>query len=335
MPVGCLLVNLGTPESCTVRSVRKYLREFLSDPRVISAPWPIRQALLYGVILPFRPYKVTEAYRAVWDTSRGSPLRYHSVDLQNALSQALGDSIRVRVAMRYGSPNWQDALDELLSMSLDKLIVIPLFPQYASATTGSVMEQVFQMLSRQTAIPSVECINDFFAEEGYIRALAASVQPYLSNSDHLLMSFHGLPVKELKAVEASVCDQSKPCPAIHAGNRSCYRAQCYATARAVSAQLGLAENEYSVSFQSRLGRLPWIEPYTDAYLSTLRDQGVERLAVACPSFTVDCLETLEEIGMQAAETWRELGGESLTLIPALNSQKVWVDALAQRIRHSA
>lgn len=346
--IGLLLVNLGTPEAPDVPSVRRFLKAFLSDPDVIQLPALLRWLLLHCFILPIRPYRTAEAYRAIW-TKNGSPLQLHSQQLQAALQQLLGKKYLVALGMRYSTPHLTQAVDTLLNHPCRDIRVIPLFPQYATATTGSIKRVIDNHLAkRQTASSNVKLTfcNDFFDQSDYSNALAHLMKPTLDRfkPDKLLLSYHGLPVNQVK----SNCNQMQPYPALeqeallpcassnapcpnqplHAGNRYCYRAQCYATSRAIAHKLGLGSEDYIVTFQSRLGRTPWIQPYTDKMLEELAAQQVKRLAVACPSFVTDCLETLEEIGIRAKNRWKQLGGEALELIPCLNTQANWVKALA-------
>jgi ferrochelatase len=333
---GALLVNLGTPDAPTTRAVRRYLREFLSDPRVIDIAPIARALLLYGVILPFRPKKSAAAYRQIW-TERGSPLLFHTQDLTAAVSQRLGPNWRVAMAMRYGNPGLDTALTALQQAGVDRIVVVPLYPQYASSSTGSSLERLYTLAGAMPVTPPLQTVPDFYADPGFLDAAAAIARPRLAEfrADHVLMSFHGLPERQIRATDLghSHClGAADCCAAIVSANRSCYRAQSYATARLLAQRLELAPDATSVAFQSRLGRTPWIKPWTDEALVDLAKRGVRRLAVMCPSFVADCLETLEEIGIRADETFREAGGEALTLIPCVNSDPRWVDAVARMLR---
>lgn len=332
MKHGILLVNLGTPDSPSVKDVRKYLRQFLSDPRVIDLPLLPRLLLLYGVILPFRPFKTAKAYQTIWDKAKGSPLRYLSENFTQHLQHALGDRFVVKLAMRYGNPTIKEAL-LAMENQVSKLTIIPMYPQFAASTTSSVIDACFQHLGKQWNMPDVAVISQYCDKDWYINALASRTKPYLDEFKpcHTLMSFHGLPVRQLQKSEANVCDRHTPCPKVSDSNYFCYRAQCYQTAASLADSLNLSDQDYSVSFQSRLGKIPWIEPYTDQILAQLRAKGVKRLSVVCPSFVTDCLETLEEIGIGIREQWLSLGGEAFQLVPALNDSDVWVRALAGAI----
>ena len=326
--LGVLLVNLGTPDDPSTGAVRRYLREFLGDPRVLDMNPLGRFLLLELVILPWRPRHSAEAYRAVWDAERGSPLLYHSQDLAAAVAAELGLEWRVALAMRYGRPSIAAALDELEAAGVTRIVVVPLYPQYASSTTGSTAARVFELAAQRPAVPQLVVAPDFYADPGYVAAVAAVARPRLeeAGADHVLFSMHGLPERHLAATDLDPTAGGRClkdpgcCDRIDAGNRRCYRAQCYASARAIAAALGLADGAWSVAFQSRLGRVPWIRPYTDETLAALaRERGVRRVAVLCPSFVSDCLETLEEIGRGGEEQFVEAGGEALTLVPCLNS----------------
>lgn len=329
MQKGLLLINLGTPENCDVSAVRTYLSEFLSDPRVIDLPAPLRYLLLYGVILPFRPKKTAKAYQSVW-TKQGSPLLVFNQRLAEKLQVALGDSWSVALGMRYGQPSIENALAQL--NHCDALTLLPLFPQYASASTGSAIEKALRIIANLRVSPSLTVIRDFYDNPGFIEAQAGLIKPFISDSEHLLFSFHGLPERHLqKEGCTNVCSEACPSPA--AKRESCYRAQCYATAQELAKSLSLPHNYWSVAFQSRLGKTPWIQPYTDERLPHLASTGIKRLLICCPSFTTDCLETLEEIGMQAKEQWDDLQGERLTLVPCVNDDDAWVKGI-QKIIHS-
>lgn len=318
---GLLLINIGSPVSPDVPAVRRYLREFLSDKRIIDLPLPLRLILLYGFILPFRPKRSAHAYQAIW-TEEGAPLITHSQALAHAVQEKLGAKYKVVVGMRYGAPSISSALDQL--KNCEHITVLPLYPQYSSAATGSSIEEVLQTLAPKAIFPSLTIIRDFYKHPAFLHAQAEQIKPYVKHHDYLLFSYHGLPENQLKKGGCKpVCVTA--CPPLSATNQGCYRAQCLQTSAQLAKMLGLTA--YGTSFQSRLGRTPWIKPYTDLVLPELANAGIKRLAVACPSFVADCLETLEEIGMQAKEQWHQLGGEELTLIPCMNANELWVDAV--------
>lgn len=340
MATGLLLLNLGTPDAPTPGDVRRYLREFLSDPRVLDIN-PVGRALLLNlIILPTRPRKSAHAYQQVWDAQRGSPLMYHSKDLAAGVAAALGEGWRVELGMRYGNPSIPDALARLRAASVDRIVVLPLFPQYASSSTGTGVARVMELAAQDWNVPWIDVVPPFYDEPGFIEAFAAVAGPRLEAfaPDHVLFSYHGLPERHVRKSDptgAHCLARPDCCATLVDANRSCYRAQCFATTRALAARLGLAAERHTVCFQSRLGRTKWIEPYTDVVLDELAARGVKRLAVLCPAFVADCLETLEEIGMRAREQFRARGGEDLALVPSLNATQPWVDAVAAMARRHA
>lgn len=337
-PVGVLLVQLGTPDSPSVRDVRRYLREFLSDPSVIDLPAPARWLLLNTVILPFRPQRSAHAYAQIWRED-GSPLRVHSDALRDAVAERLGPGFRVELGMRYGKPSIAVALHRLSRADVARTVVLPLFPQFAPATTGSILECTER--AARTLGMAAQTIESFWDRPGFNEALAATTRRGLeaaAASDHLLLSYHGLPERQIKAADragAGCLERADCCATLSPANARCYRAQCFAASHALAAALDLAPDEYSTSFQSRFGRTPWIRPYTDDVLASLVERGVKRLAVACPSFVADCLETLEEIGIRARARWLELGGEEFSLIPCLNADPLLAEAVAGWVREVA
>jgi len=336
---GVLLINLGSPDAPTAGAVRRFLREFLGDPRVLDIPAPARWLLLNAVILPFRPRRSARAYRKIW-LPQGAPLLVHGQALREALAQVLGSPYVVELGMRYGAPSIRGALQRLCALDVARILLLPLFPQYAAATTGSVLQRVEAEIDRRPDIPPIEVLPAFYAEPGFIAAWTELLRPELESfqPDFVLFSYHGLPERQLKAADptGSHClARTGCCDAIEEANRDCYRAQCFATTRTLVASLGLAPNQHATAFQSRLGRTPWIGPHTDLLLPELAAAGQRRLAVLCPAFVADCLETLEEIGIRARQRWRELGGEELRLLPSLNASPAWVEAVAQWVRSRA
>lgn len=334
MAAGLLLVNLGTPDAPTPPAVRRYLREFLSDPRVITLPAPARWLLLELFILPFRPAKSAHAYQQIW-TERGSPLLVHSVDLTARVAQLLGSEWRVSLGMRYGNPTISSALQSLVDAGVDTIFVLPLFPQFATSTTESAIVAVREAAARTCPTLPLTFLPPFFDAQGFLDAFAKVARPVLAQleADHLLFSFHGLPTSHLTAVEPSCLSRPDCCSVLEDRNRNCYRAQCYVTARLLAQRLGLDESRYSVSFQSRLSSR-WIEPFSDTMVTELAARGVRRLAVVCPAFVSDCLETLEEIGLRLRDTFLAHGGERFQVVPCLNSDEAWAEAVASLARHS-
>lgn len=323
MKKGLLLLNIGTPDSPNTSAVRRYLKAFLADKRVIDLPWVLRYILLYGVILPFRPRKSAHAYQAIW-TSQGSPLLVYSEQLIEKLQKKLGDDYQVALGMRYGKPSIENALNTLKNCK--NITILPLFPQYSSAATGSSIEEALRLIAKRELIPEVRVIRDFYQNPAFIQAQANLIKPYLPNHDYLLFSYHGIPERHLNKIGCNpVCRSA--CPPITDKNEACYRAQCYETSRLLAQSLALEVSTYSTSFQSRLGKTPWIQPFTDTVLNELAEKGIKNLLIACPAFVTDCLETLEEIGIRAKAQWQQAGGLTLTLVPCLNTSDDWVEAI--------
>ncbi|MEL6347499.1 MAG: ferrochelatase [Myxococcota bacterium] len=322
MMTGILLINLGTPDAPDTASVRRYLREFLSDGRVLDINPIGRAALVNLIIAPFRAPKSAEAYQSIW-FDEGSPLMVYSNQLVDALQERVGERAKIALGMRYGSPSIPSAMAQLAGC--DRIVVVPLYPHYASATTGTVLEMVYRHAAAMQVVPNLSVVPPFYDHPAYIAALAEISRPHIADDDHVLFSYHGLPVRQLPC---QPCDQTTACPAPTGARASCYRAQCYATSRALAAALGLPEDRWTVSFQSRLGRIPWLEPYTDQTLEAMPEtRGIHKLAVLCPAFVADNLETLEEIAIQGVEQFTEAGGERLTTVPCLNAEPAWIDAL--------
>lgn len=331
---GVLLINLGTPDAASVPAVRRYLREFLSDPYVIDIPALPRWLLLNLVILPFRTKQSTEAYQQIW-TAVGSPLLTHSQAIANELQAVLGEKYLVGLGMRYGKPALTSTLKNLLSQELERLIVVPLYPQYAESTTRTSTEAIKKHIQKINNTIPIVTIREFYQQTNYIQANARLIHETIDHYpiEKLIFSYHGLPERHIKKTcHALECDLKAPCPAMSADNQDCYRAQCYATSRRIAEVLDLSAEDYVVTFQSRLGKAPWIKPYTDVALEQLAASGVKNIAIVCPSFVADCLETLEEIDIRAKAQWHALGGESLIRVPCLNDDKRWIGALANMIR---
>lgn len=331
-PTGLLLLQLGTPDSTSVDDVRSYLREFLSDPRVLDVPAPVRSFLLNAVILPFRPRRSAEAYEKIW-TDEGSPLVIHTESLRDKVQDRLGDAYRVEFGMRYKNPSIESALKALTAAGVERIVVLPLFPQYASASGGSAVAKTLEIAAEQWNVPDITTIGAFYDDPGFIGSAAAIAADQLGgyDADHVLFSYHGLPEKQVEKSDTTGewCLQLDDCCAsINDANRFCYRAQCFATTRALVAELGLDAEKTSTTFQSRLAGQKWIEPYTDKVLPKLYKQGVRKLAILTPSFTADCLETIEEIGIRGRDQWERLGGEDLLLIPCVNATDAWATAVA-------
>ena len=319
--LGVLLVNLGTPDAPSTSSVRRYLAEFLSDPRVVEMPRLLWLPILHAVILRLRPSRSAKLYGKIW-TEQGSPLLLHSSDIASAvqekLSARLSGSVNVELAMSYGSPSIDDALEKLHAQCLRRLIVLPLYPQYSGSTTGSVFEAVTKAIGRRRWVPEFRFINHYHDSNGYVAAVAASIRDAWDlngRGDKLLFSFHGLPEQ--------MRDDGDP-----------YHCQCHKTARLVADSLDLGKDEWMVSFQSRVGRQPWLQPYTDATVERFGAEKVGKLDVVCPGFAADCLETLEEIEILNGGIFRDAGGGELRYIPALNARDDHVSFLSRTIEKS-
>lgn len=328
---GVLLINIGTPDRCDWISVFRYLKQFLQDPRVINLSWLIRWLFVHSLILPFRTKKTLQAYRKIW-LEAGSPLWVYSLQLQEQLSRTLGEAYQVVIGMRYGNPTIKDAYDKL--KTCESLTIVPLFPQYSSAATGSAIEHVLTIISRQWNIPKMSIHRDFYNHPGFISAYAEVIKNYFmpKKPDYLLFSYHGLPERHMvKSGCQSICRTPETCTKIIADNQFCYRAQCFETTHLLAQALDLQENEFGVSFQSRLGKTAWIKPYTDLVLPALIQKGIKKLAIVCPSFVSDCLETLEEVNIRAREQWLALGGHEFICIPCLNVHPLWIQALCHMI----
>ena len=331
-PVGVLLLQLGTPDSTSVKDVRIYLREFLGDPRVLDMPAPARLLLLNTVILPFRPKRSAEQYEKIW-TEWGSPLTIHTEELVTGLQESLGDGYVVAYGMRYRNPPIASAVERLAAAGCTRVVVVPLFPHYASASSGSALDMALRTVADRWNVVDVTMVPAFYDDPGYLRSVADVARPLLDgfDADHVLFSYHGLPEHQVRKSHLDGADCAATpggCHRFVATNRFCYRAQCLATTRGVAAELGLAADAHGSAFQSRLRGQKWIEPYTDVVVERLLKDGVRRLAVLTPSFVADCLETLEEIGIRLRKQWEDLGGEDLLLIPCINAEPVWVEALA-------
>ena len=324
-----LLVNLGSPKSTSVADVRSYLNQFLMDPYVIDLPWPVRR-LLVSLILIKRPEQSAHAYASIW-WDEGSPLVVLSRRLQQQMTSQWTQG-PVELAMRYGEPSIESVLTRLAAQGIRKVTLAPLYPQFADSTVTTVIEEAKRVVRDKKLSVQFSILQPFYDQPEYLDALAASVRSYVEQDyDHLLLSFHGLPERHLTKLDptgqhcfkdADCCKNASP-----EVLKTCYRAQCFSVARDFAERLGLPEGKWSVAFQSRLGRAKWIEPYTEARLEALAQQGVKKLLVMCPAFVADCIETLEEIGDRGLEQFREAGGGELVLVPCLNDDPQWAQAL--------
>ena len=317
--IGVLLVNLGTPDAPTAAAVKPYLKQFLSDPRVVEAPRLLWWFILNGIILVKRPKSTAHAYSQVW-TDRGSPLLVHSLEqiqmLKARLEQRHGDKVVIELGMTYGNPSVSSALQKLKSQHIEALVVLPLYPQYSGATTGSVFDAVVKELSTWRRVPAMNFIDGYYDEPLYIKALANSITNYQAQhggAEKIIFSYHGLPKRFL--------DSGDP-----------YHCHCYKTTRLVAEVLNLDDEQYMLTFQSRFGKEPWLEPYTDETLKSLPSKGVRRIQVISPGFSSDCVETIEEINIQNREFFMDAGGEEFGYIPCLNDHQDHVDLLEDLIQ---
>lgn len=335
---GLLLVNLGTPDSPRPADVRPYLHEFLMDPRVIDVPGWKRWTIVHLFILPFRPRKSGEAYSKIW-TAEGSPLLLHGRGLARKVQARVGSTVRVELAMRYGRPSIASALQRFRDAGIERIVVFPLYPQYSSAATGSSIEKVFVEAAKSWNTPYLQIVPPFYDHPAFIDCCARVARPVIEREgvEKVFFSFHGLPERQvIKGDDSGAHCLRRPdcCASMVHANRNCYRAQCFATAQRLGEALGVAQDRRVVCFQSRLGREPWIRPYTDEVLAAAARDGCRRAVILSPAFVADCLETLEELGIRALETWRQNGGETLDLVPCLNSDDRWADAVVAIAREN-
>lgn len=332
-----LLINTGSPDAPHVPETRRYLRQFLSDPRVIDISPAGRWFLLNFVILPFRPKESAHAYKTIW-TERGSPLIVNSEDFRDKLREEFPDA-QIEIAMAYGNPSIPDTIKKLVNDRVDRIVVVPMFPQFASATTGSVLECTYKTASELPNVPALVTVAPYYNDAGYLDAWAEVARPQLDEfkPDHVLMSFHGLPERQiLKCDPTGAHCLKKPdcCDTYLDANPNCYRAHCLATSRGIADRVGLSQGDYTLCFQSKLGRDPWLAPATDEKIVELARQGVKRLAILSPAFVADCLETLEELGIRGKEDFLANGGEAFILVSSLNDHPRWVSAMADIIRRT-
>ncbi|GHB83957.1 ferrochelatase [Persicitalea jodogahamensis] len=335
---GVLIVNLGTPDSPNTPDVRKYLREFLMDGRVIDISYTSRWMLINLIIAPFRAPKSAKVYKELW-TEAGSPLKTYGVAVEEMLQKALGNEYVVKLAMRYQSPSIENSLAELQQLGLSKITVIPFFPQYASASTGSVYEEVMRVLSQWQVMPELRFVNRFLDHPKFIEGFVQAGKKYLAERDydHILFSYHGLPERQILKGDytGKQCKLGSCCDTANRHNQFCYRAQCFETTRLLVKELGLEEGTYTTAFQSRLGKTPWIKPYTDDIIKELAGRGIKSVLAFSPSFVADCLETTIEIGDEYKELFEEQGGEHWQLVESLNDSKIWVETLVDLVKQEA
>lgn len=336
MSKGVLLVNLGSPDSTSVKDVRKYLDQFLMDKRVIDVPYLLRAFIVKGIILNTRPKRSAEAYKKIW-WDEGSPLIVLTKRLQNKIQQQV--SLPIEIAMRYGNPSIKSGIEALHQKGVTEILMIPLYPQFAMATTETISVLAEEIRRKEYPHIRITEVPAFYDKEDYIEVLAQSIkEEYMG--DYLLFSYHGVPERHIRKTDKTgkhkdtIFQNDVYCCKPNTSEAEfCYRTHCYETTRLVAQKLGLKEGTFGTSFQSRLGKDPWLQPYTDATIENLAQQGVKNLAVVTPAFVSDCLETLEEIGMEGKEEFLHAGGTSFKLIPCLNDRDDWSKVMANWINN--
>ncbi|MFN8165466.1 MAG: ferrochelatase [Bacteroidia bacterium] len=333
MQTGVLLVNLGTPDSAETRDVKRYLSEFLNDPRVIDISPIGRWMLVNLIIVPFRASKSAKLYSEIWRKDGKSPLLYFSEEQEKLLRAKLGSEYHLELAMRYQKPSIASALEKFRQKNYKKIIVLPMFPQYASATTGSVHEEVMRIIRKWEIIPEIEFINSYCDDKDFIASFAEVGRRYdHTQYDHVLMSFHGLPERQIhKGDLTGKCLSDGCCDTLNDHNAFCYRAQCHQTARKMAEALGIPKEKYTITFQSRLGKTPWIRPYSDETIKHRASLGDKKLLVFAPAFVSDCLETIHEIGVEYNQLFKEHGGEKIQLVESLNESPKWIETMHRMI----
>ncbi|MGM0565879.1 MAG: ferrochelatase [Bacteroidota bacterium] len=322
-----LIVNIGTPDSPDVKDVRRYLTAFLNDPRVIDIPSLLRVLLVNLIIIPFRVRNSAKLYKQLW-TDQGSPLLVTLQSLSKKLQEKVDENTEVIPAMRYGNPSLKKALNYIRDEGFEEVVVFPLFPQYASSTTGSVFDYVMKEMKKWEVIPSVRLMHQYYDDQNFLNAFAHRIRPYKPwNYDHVVFSYHGLPLRQINKTHPDIQEKTCSCDVeLPAHGASCYKATCYDTTRLLAEKLDLKQEQYSVSFQSRLSK-NWLKPFTDETLINLARQGKKRVLIVAPAFVADCLETTIELGVEYDELFKENGGEELTLVESLNNDDNWVKAI--------
>jgi len=333
-----VLMNLGSPDSTEVKDVKRYLNEFLMDERVIDKPWLLRALLVKGIIVPFRAPKSAEAYKSIW-TDEGSPLIVISKQLRDALDKEVEEP--VAIAMRYGNPSPKAAFDELVQKNpdLEEVVAVPMYPHYAMSSYETAVDYAVEQHKTGGYKFKLTTIKPYYDNAEYIHALIESIRPHLSNEwDHILFSYHGVPERHIYKgdVTGQHCLKVPNCCDVpSAAHQYCYRHQCWVTTKIVTERLNISKDKFTFSFQSRLGRDPWLQPYTAQMFEELPKKGVKKLLVVCPAFVSDCLETLEEIAEEGKESFMHAGGESFEMIPCLNVHPLWVGAIAKWVKEYA
>jgi protoporphyrin/coproporphyrin ferrochelatase len=327
--IGVLLINLGTPDSPSVGDVRSYLSQFLNDPRVIDIPWLLRKILVNLIIVPFRAPKSARIYRKLW-TAQGSPLLYYSVKVKELLQQELGNEYDVHLAMRYKNPSIPDVMEGMKKNNYARIIVVPMFPQYASASTGSAHDEVMRVFRTWWVIPDVTFISQYYDHPTFIKGIVERARKYnLAEFEHILFSYHGLPERHVdKVYNSGLCADHDCENEITEENKFCYKATCYATTRLLATELNIPQEKYTVCFQSRLDE-KWLKPFSDKVVEDCAKKGMKRILVFSPAFTADCLETIIEIGEEYQDIFKENGGNKVQLVESLNDHPLWIQCLKE------
>ena len=333
---GVLLIQLGTPDSPKTSDVRRYLGEFLNDPRVIDLPWLGRTLLVNGIIVPFRAPKSAKVYKELWEFGNGvSPLITHTENVTKKLQDRFNfDEVDIHYAMRYQNPSMYDVMEEMRKKNYEHIIILPLFPQYASATTGSAFDLAMKIMRQWWVIPEVTLVNQFYDSEGYIDSIVQQAKQFdLNEYEHVMFSYHGLPDRHVdKVYEGSDLCEDQPCETeVNDKNKFCYKATCYATSRMLAEKLNIPEDKYTVCFQSRLDK-KWLTPFADEVVIEQAKKGTKKILAFSPAFVADCLETVIEIGDEYQEIFEENGGEKIQLVPSSNDHDRFVDGLEQLVR---
>lgn len=334
--VGVLLIQLGTPDSPKLGDVRRYLSEFLNDPRVIDLPWLARKLLVNGIIVPFRAPKSAKVYKELFELSDNiSPLMTHTENTLQKVQERFSseENVTFHMAMRYQNPSMDKVLDEMRRENYDKIIILPLFPQYASASSGSAMDKAMKIISKWWVIPEVQVISQYFDHEGYLDAVVDRSKEFnFADYDRIMFSYHGLPDRHVdKVYDTGLCED-QPCETeLNHENKFCYKATCYATTRLLADKMGLKEEDYTVAFQSRLDK-KWLRPFSDKVIEQWAEEGAKKILVFSPAFVADCLETLIEIGVEYHEDFEKMGGEKVQLVPSTNDHPRFIDCLEDLVR---
>ena len=336
MKTGVLLIQLGTPDSPSTSDVRRYLSEFLNDPRVIDLPWVVRKLLVNGIIVPFRAPKSAKIYKELWHIGNGvSPLLSHTETITKLVQERFdATEVKIEMAMRYQNPSMDVVLEKMRLANYDQLIILPLFPQYASASSGSAIEKAMNIIRKWWVIPEVKIISQFWDHSGYIDSIVERAKAFdLKEYDHVLFSYHGLPERQVdKVYERTDLCEDQPCDVeVNDKNKFCYKATSYATTRLIAEKIGLKESDYTVCFQSRLDK-KWLTPFSDKVVEEWGKKGAKKLLVFSPAFVADCLETIIEIGEEYQEIFEKFGGEKVQLVPSSNDHPLFVDCLADLIQ---